>query len=110
MRILITVSPDGLLRGFAADGHAGGRVRGTNIACAAVTTLLRTTGRLCTERAIVRDGGAGRPGQMRLTLATPAAADAGWLRGVTDFLLQGVRDLQKEFPQEIELRMERTEV
>jgi hypothetical protein len=33
----------------------------------------------------------------------------GWLRGVTDFLLRGMSDLQKEFPEKVALRVETTE-
>ena len=110
VRVLIALTPEGLLRRFEAEGHAGAAVRGQNIACAAVTTLLRTAGRLCTERGITLAGGAGQPGEMRLILSAPAAPEGGWLRGVTDFLLRGVKDLQDEFPKEIALRVEMTEV
>jgi hypothetical protein len=47
---------------------------------------------------------------MRLILSAGAAPEGGWLRGVTDFLLRGVKDLQEEFPKEIALRLEMTEV
>jgi len=45
-----------------------------------------------------------------MSLVIDPAANGEWLRGVTDFLLQGVRDLQREFPKEIALRVETTEV
>ena len=102
------MSPEGLLSRFEADGHAGVAARGANVACAGATALLRTAGRLCAERGIVAAGAADRPGQM--TLAVVPGAGGEWLRGVTDFLLQGVRDLQREFPREIALRVETTEV
>ena len=110
VRILVALSPDGLLRRFEAEGHAGAEAWGQNIACAAVTAMLRTAGRLCAERGITLAGGAGEPGEMRLILSAGAAPEAGWLRGVTDFLLRGVKDLQDEFPEEIALRVEMTEV
>jgi len=98
MRILLAVSPGGLLRGFQAEGHAGTALKGRNIACAAATALLRTTGQLCAEHAIVREGSAEKPGQMRLVLSPGAEAETGWLKGVTDFLLRGMKELQDEFP------------
>ena len=110
MRILLSVSPDGLLRRFEAHGHAGVAVRGSNIACAAVTALLRTTGRLCVARGLALEGGHGDPGEMELCVAAAAPPQSEWLRGVTDFLLRGIRDLQEEFPTEIAVRMETTEV
>jgi uncharacterized protein YsxB (DUF464 family) len=109
VRILLAVSPDGLLRRFEAEGHAGAKAAGSNIACAAVSMLLRTAGRLCAERGLALDGGAGNPGEMRLVLSPEPGTGSGWLRGVTDFLLRGVKDLEDEFPKEIVLRVEMTE-
>jgi len=84
-------------------------VRGANPACAAATVLLRTTGRACAARGAALEGAAEEPGRMRLTLAARAEDDPGWLRGITDFLLRGMKDLQDEFPREIVLRIETTE-
>ena len=100
-----------MLRGFDADGHAGADASGRNIACASATSLLRTAGRLCAERSLVAAGGAGERGEMRLRLGPSTAdADNGWLKGMTDFLLRGLRDLAQEFPREISVRTETTEV
>ena len=109
MRISLVVSPDGLLRRFEAEGHAGTKAAGSNIACAAVTLLLRTAGRLCAERGLAVEGGAGSPGEMRLVVSPESATGSGWLQGVTDFLLRGVSDLKEEFPREIVLQVEMTE-
>jgi uncharacterized protein YsxB (DUF464 family) len=100
-----------MLRGFDADGHAGTEGAGRNLACAAATTLLRTAGRLCEQRGFAAAGGAAEPGTMTLLLGEDAAeADAGWLKGLTDFLLRGLKDLAQEFPREILVRTETTEV
>jgi hypothetical protein len=45
---------------------------------------------------------------MRLLIRS--GADDGWLRGMTEFLLRGLKDLEQEFPREIAVRMETTEV
>jgi hypothetical protein len=47
---------------------------------------------------------------MRLLLGPGTEADDGWLGGVTDFLLRGLKDLAQEFPREIVVRTETTEV
>jgi uncharacterized protein YsxB (DUF464 family) len=91
-----------------AEGHAGTAARGANVTCAGVTALLRTAGRVCAAKGILAAGAAGEPGVM--SLSVDRTADGEWLRGVTDFLLQGVRDLQREFPGDIALRVETTEV
>jgi hypothetical protein len=58
----------------------------------------------------VKAGGAEAPGRMRLLLATGSETDDGWLGGMTDFLLRGLKDLAQEFPREISVRTETTEV
>jgi uncharacterized protein YsxB (DUF464 family) len=108
--IRLEVTPRGCLRRIEAEGHAGRAPAGTNLACAAATAMLRTAGRLCAGRGLVSDGGAEAPGTMRMTVGAAAAADVPWLRGVTDFLLQGLNDLAREFPREILVRTETTEV
>ena len=107
--IRLTVSSRGCLQGFEAAGHAGPDPAGTNVACAAATTLLRTTGKLCADRGLVSAGSAEAPGVMTMALAREAPS-GDWLRGVTDFLLRGLGDLAQEFPREIRVRMEMTEV
>ena len=47
---------------------------------------------------------------MRMRLAPAHDRDDEWLRGVTDFLLHGLNDLAREFPREILVRTEQTEV
>lgn len=104
------LSPGGCLRGFEAAGHAGAVLAGANIACAAATSLLRTAGRLCADQGLVGSGSADAPGAMRMALAAGSRADGDWLRGVTDFLLRGLNDLAQEFPSEVLVRTETTEV
>jgi len=108
LRILLQVSRDQLLRGFKAQGHTGGDL-GRNIACAAATALLRTTGRVCTARGVVAGGSKGSPGDMAMVLRNDGEGSGDWLRGVTDFLVRGMSDLQTEFPDQIALRVEMTE-
>ena len=103
------VSPDGLLRRFEAAGHAGTVRRGENVACAAATTLLRTAARVCAGRGIATEGGGGERGTMHCIVDAPGAADEGWLRGMTDFLLRGLQDLREEFPKAVVVTMEVTE-
>lgn len=96
------------MRRFTAQGHAGADL-GRNVACAAATIILRTTHHVCAERGIVESRSADRPGEMAMILADRGDADAEWLRGVTDFLMRGMRDLQREFPDQVTLLVERTE-
>jgi len=110
LRVRLVMSPRGRLQAFEADGHAGTAEAGRNTACAAATSLLRTAGKLCAERGLVREAGAARAGNMSMRLGDVAVEDEPWLRGVTDFLLRGLDDLAQEFPREILVRAEQTEV
>jgi len=47
---------------------------------------------------------------MSMQLAPARDRDEAWLTGVTDFLLRGLTDLAREFPREILVRTEQTEV
>ncbi len=107
LRVLLAVSKDRLLRRFEATGHAGADP-GKNIACAAATVLLRTAGRECAAHGLVAQGSANSPGEMAMVLAD-GSADAGWLRGVTDLLVRGMSDLERDFPDQSALRVEMTE-
>jgi uncharacterized protein YsxB (DUF464 family) len=109
LRVDLQVSPEGLLRRVEAKGHAGAVRSGGNIACAAATVLLRTAGRVCAEHGVPHEGGAGTPGEIRLVVTPGASTEIGWLRGVTDYLVRGMTDLQDEFPKEIAVRVEMTE-
>jgi uncharacterized protein YsxB (DUF464 family) len=104
LRVELEFRDDGTLAAVRASGHAGSLPAGANIACAAATALLRTAGGLLAGEGAAR-GAAGSPGEMRFTVSPPGAGgpDAAWLRGVSDFLLQGLRDLQRERPEAVAL-------
>jgi uncharacterized protein YsxB (DUF464 family) len=101
VRVRILLSVDGLLSSFEADGHAGSVGRGSNLACAGATAILRTAGRVCAEKGILVRGSAEERGTMTCAVRPRGPADAEWLRGVTGFLLRGLRDLRDEFPQSV---------
>ncbi len=107
LRILLAVSRDRLLRRFEATGHTGADP-GRNIVCAAATILLRTAGRECMAHGLAAQGSADAPGEMAMVLTGGTAQD-DWLRGVTDLLVRGMSDLEREFPDQIALRVEMTE-
>ena len=97
MSVSVSLSPDGCLERLEASGHAAGGPRGSNLACAAATALLRAAAEVLSGRAGVRCTGQA-PAEGNLTLVVHSVApEAGeWTRGVTDFLVQGCRRLQGE--------------
>ena len=108
MTVSLALDAGGCLVGFAADGHAAGPA-GANIACAAITVLLRTAARTVAAAGLAAGGGADAPGAFRLDVGPVAPGRRDWLRGVTDALLRGLADAAAEAPGEIELRIERVE-
>jgi hypothetical protein len=58
------------------------------------------------EHGVAEGGGAEKPGEMALVVSSCAESEQGWVKGMSDFLLRGLKDLQAEFPTEIALRVE----
>jgi hypothetical protein len=103
INVEVTVS-ERKLRCVTADGHAEHGVHGSDIVCAAVTTLLRTTASLLDERRDVLIMGEARsPGSMNLTVEKVEPYLSEWMEGVTDFFLYGLRMIEREYPERIRL-------
>lgn len=103
---------EGALRSLDSRGHAGtGRNSGpgSNIVCAAATVLVRTAARLLAEDPSNRvRGDASEPGVLRCEIDPVISLSPEkklWLRGVADFLVSGLRDLEKEYPAEVVLKI-----
>ncbi len=93
IRLEVQLRADGCLESFRAEGHGG------DIVCASATILLRTAGRLLEADAALRaEGEAPRPGSMRLELPEPPAGRRERVRAISEFLVQGLRDLAEEYP------------
>lgn len=107
VRVRLRFHPDGVIESAIAEGHAGTAPVGSNVACAAVTVLLRTA----YETAAGYDGVAvsGRapgPGFMSFEVGRypPGAVDR--LKGVGDFLVAGLSCVAREYPGLIDLNIE----
>ncbi len=94
---------NGCLRHLRSEGHAAG-APGANIVCAAVSALLRSVARVLESHgSVVVSGRAPAEGVLEITIERYAAADAGYLLGITDVLVRGLEDLAREAPAEIRL-------
>ncbi len=106
IRLSVRLRADGCLAGFAATGHAGAGPKGRDLACAAVTVLLRTAARLLSAQPDLRvSGQTPTEGVMRLALEPPPEARREWVRGVTATLVAGLADLDREFPGRLKLEV-----
>ena len=104
VKVALEFDADGCLRGFTAGGHADGPP-GANVACAAVTVLLRTSARAVAARGLAEGGSAEEPGDMHLAVGPVPASKREWLRGVSDVLARGLADVSAEYPGQLEVRI-----
>ncbi|HUX49386.1 MAG TPA: ribosomal-processing cysteine protease Prp [Spirochaetia bacterium] len=107
--IIVTVEIDSehSLKSFASTGHAG-----QGIVCAAATVLLRTAARLLAgiPEFGVR-GSAPEAGKLQCSIDPEASlSDENriWLRGITDFLVRGLSDISREYPEEVNVTVKET--
>jgi len=104
IHVRVELDGDGCLRALSAAGHAGAGRPGADLHCAAVSSLLRSVARLAYRtEGLVTAGQAARPGELELEVVRKAPELREWLRGVTDVLLAGLRDLREEQAGSIEL-------
>lgn len=104
IQVDITLTGDGMLKGLTASGHSTRGELGKNIACAAVTVLLRTAVQtIDLNKKIQMNGEAKFQGDLDFRILGVEAEQASWLSGVRDFLLKGISDIEREYPEECAL-------
>jgi uncharacterized protein YsxB (DUF464 family) len=90
---------DGTLRACKASGHAGAGKTGTDIVCAAVSVLMRTACKTLSERKGITLR-CDAPEKGVLWLETDYDADGKeFLFAAGAFLIEGLKSLTLEFPQ-----------
>jgi hypothetical protein len=104
IRVTVETGADGVPRSVSADGHSLAFEIGQNIVCAAATVLLRTAARLLEATdGIEVTGGAGERGRLAFSVAVLDESRIGYAKAVGDYLIQGMSDLEREFPGECAL-------
>jgi uncharacterized protein YsxB (DUF464 family) len=89
---------------MTVSGHAPVKERAVSVACAAVSAIVRTAGRLIEMRHdIVSGGEAEEAGTLDLVIRERQDSAAEWLRGVTDFLVVGLKGVERDYPEECEV-------
>ena len=84
---------------LTTDGHAVRSAGKDSIPCAAVSSLVRTAARLVEgHTGIDSSGAAPQPGSLELRLDRVDAESRNWLRGVTDYLVVGLKDIEADYP------------
>lgn len=102
---------EGNLVSASASGHAGKGKRGTDIVCAAVTVLFRTTitvlsGNSATkaENSLKLDVRTTGRGHLAFRVTAFSENEMPLLRYAYDFLLAGLNSLSGEFPEAVEIK------
>ena len=106
LEILIRLDAERVLREIRASGHAGDAAKGTNIVCSAATSLIRSAYRtVISEKDIRCSLKADEPGQIDFFILFYEEQKSEWLRGITDYLLTGLTDLDNEYPEFFEINI-----
>ena len=103
LRVTLEVDAHGRLRGLHAAGHTRWARPGHDIVCAAATCLLRTAAAELSARSDLGCRSGVRPGEISLTVGRVPSDLSAWLRGVTDILTRGLKDLELEYPRSLRL-------
>ena len=109
VRAVIRTDDDGLLRSVNVTGHAQFAEHGKDIVCASITAITRSAARILElDKRIEIDGGAFSPGELFFEVKSFLSGSEEYIRGVTDFLVLGLGDVAREYPERcfIELNKE----
>lgn len=109
IRAQIVLDEDGTLLSLTVAGHAGSAPAGKDLVCAAVSSLVRTAVRtLQAHPGLPVWSDAPEPGRVDLRVDGVSAPDRLWLKGVSDTVLQGLRDLEGDAPGFMEVNVKRS--
>jgi len=113
IQALVVLGSSGALVSACADGHASCGVVGTDIVCAAVTILFRTTLDVLSAKAesggvLKLDVQSAKRGSLQFSITAFPSSDLVVLQYAADFLVMGLQSLSKEYPQSVRLRVQYT--
>jgi uncharacterized protein YsxB (DUF464 family) len=92
------------------NGHAEYSKTGTDIVCSAVSVLTRTAGRILLSRLEEKcDFVSNGKGSFELNVLEVPYGRREWMMGITEYLLNGLSDLEKEFPAQVKLEITNNE-
>ena len=104
IRIVLTFGDSGLLETLTSQGHANRTNEDPSEACAGVSVLLRTAARLLSHTdGIEAVGKADEPGHLELSITDVSERRREWFIGAVDMVMLGLRDLEREFPDSIQI-------
>ena len=106
LKILISLDIQNVLREIRASGHAGDAAKGCNTVCAAATSLIRSACRTVNNDSEIESVfSATEPGQLDFSIFKYNLLKSEWLKGITDYLLTGLTDLDNEYPEYFDINI-----
>jgi uncharacterized protein YsxB (DUF464 family) len=103
----IVLGKGGALKNFEANGHAERGAQGFDVVCAAFSILARTAYRSLEALPGVKlRGEASEPGSLSFEVLE-AGRDAGQAAGIAVFLITGMGDVAREYPDAVAVTIER---
>lgn len=104
IKVNLNLDKNNLLQEIKASGHAGLSKKGTDILCAAVSIILRTTAKLIyANPGINCAGGKGSPGELELKINSYKPGEKEWMKGITDFCVIALFELRHAYPGKIQI-------
>jgi len=100
--ITITLDDNQILKEVNAVGHAGGKA-GTDIVCAAFTSLIRSIGATIQEKEIASvKAHTKERGKLSFSVSYNKTKEVkAYMKGITDVLLMGIQLLCAEYPDKL---------
>lgn len=106
IRIVLSLNSRRCITKVSVEGHALRGDSGNSVPCAAVSALTGTAARLISSNEdIVGGGSADAPGMMILNVVKVEDRSIQWLQGITDFLVIGLKEVEREYPAECSVVM-----
>lgn len=105
--VCVVIGVEGNLVSASAEGHAKKGSNGSDIVCAAVTVLLRTTlATIASRTSLVVDAKTAGHGTLAFRVTAWQKEDVPFLHYAAAFLLEGITSLQREYPEAVSMRVE----
>jgi len=94
--VSLTVGTDGIISAVSSIGHETGE---NGILCSAVSSILRTYAVCLDRNKNVRvSAKAPKKGEFYCRIKKYGESDAGWIRGISDSLLTGLKLAEQDYP------------
>jgi len=104
IQVLLVCGKDGSFKSCTASGHAEFAVKGKDIVCAAVSSLLRTAIQVLEKSIVVKTETPSRGNLAFCVEDLSQSCNKERLVCTADFIRSGIKSLSEEYPMNVQLR------